>query len=68
MFVKELHQAGHTKRFVISASAEKGWEVREEQDSQVLKRVWYTDWHRVERAMQTFSHQITELAHLGWTG
>jgi len=43
--------ARHTKRFLSNAGAEKGWEVRED-----LKRVWYTDWHRVERAMHAFNH------------
>ena len=32
----------------------------------VLKQVWYTDWHRVERAMHTFNHQIDELSDRGW--
>ncbi|HTI39294.1 MAG TPA: hypothetical protein VL484_17145, partial [Vicinamibacterales bacterium] len=67
MFARELHQAGHTKRFSISANTEHGWEVREEQDSEVLKRVWYSDWHRVERAMQAFVQQIDELEDRGWS-
>ena len=50
MFAKELRQAGHTKRFTISQAGSEGWEVRVEQDSQVVRRVHYTDWHRVERA------------------
>ena len=67
MFARELHQAGHTKRFLIRASAERGWEVSEEQDSTVLKRVWYSDWHRVERAMQAFAQRIDELEGRGWS-
>jgi hypothetical protein len=66
MFARELHQAGHTKRFVIKG-ADKGWEVREEQDSEILKRVCYTDWHRVERAMQSIAQQIDELEGEGWS-
>jgi hypothetical protein len=32
MFVKELTQAGHTRRFSISERSEMGWEVRDVQD------------------------------------
>ena len=32
-----------------------GWEVREEHDSKVVRQVSYTDWHRVERAVQAIS-------------
>jgi len=47
MFNKELRFAGHVKRFLISGSGRDGWEVREEQDERVVKRIRYTDWHRV---------------------
>ncbi|MGH9410618.1 MAG: hypothetical protein ACRD1V_14320 [Vicinamibacterales bacterium] len=66
MFVKELFQAGHTRRFSISPLRETGWEVRDEHDNRVLKRVCYTDWHRVERALEMFSLQIDELERHGW--
>ena len=39
MFAKELRQAGHTKRFSISEAGNAGWEVRVEQDSEVVRRV-----------------------------
>jgi len=29
-----------------------GWEVREERDREVVRTTLYTDWHRVERAVQ----------------
>jgi hypothetical protein len=66
MFVKELHQAGHTRKFSISERQEAGWEVRDVQDDRVLKQVCYTDWHRVERALHMFNIQIDELESLGW--
>jgi hypothetical protein len=66
MFAKELTQAGHTKRFTISDAGSDGWEVRVEQDSQVIRRVCYTDWHRVERAVQMLSLQVSELEENGW--
>ena len=66
MFAKELRQAGHTKRFTISEAGNEGWEVRVEQDSQVVRRVCYTDWHRVERAVLMLSLQVSELENNGW--
>lgn len=67
MFARELHNAGHVKRFFIDAKDDRGWEVREEQDSQVLRRVCYTDWHRVERALQVFRMEIGRLEDHGWS-
>ena len=32
----------------------RGWDVKEEQGSQVLWQANYTDWHRVERAVAMF--------------
>jgi len=66
MFAKELRQAGHTKRFSISEAGSAGWEVRVEQDSEVVRRVYYTDWHRVERAVLMMSMQVSELQDNGW--
>ena len=66
MFAKELSHDGHTKRFSVSHAGNGGWEVREEQDSRVVRRVCYTDWHRVERALSLFSLQVSELAREGW--
>jgi hypothetical protein len=34
-----------------------GWEVREEYQEQVVRSVTYSDWHRVERAMELFRRQ-----------
>jgi len=65
MFAKELHHAGHVKRFSIRENQD-GWDVREEQDNRVLREVRYTDWHRVERAMNVFALQIGQLEDRGW--
>ena len=43
-----------------------GWEVREEQDSQIVWSIRYTDWHRVERARMTFAREAATLASAGW--
>lgn len=66
MFAKELTQAGHTKRFTISSAGAEGWEVREEQDSHIVKQVFYQDWHRVERAEQMMTMRVSELEENGW--
>jgi hypothetical protein len=67
MFAKELQRAGHTRKFSIRDAGTSGWEVRDEQDSRVLKHVLYTDWHRVERAQNMFNLQIDELESSGWS-
>lgn len=67
MFAKELRHAGHIRKFSIRDTGPSGWEVRDEQDDRVLKHVRYTDWHRVERALNMFHLQIDELEHNGWS-
>ena len=66
MFSKELRFAGHVKRFLINRLGREGWEVLEEQDRQVVKKVHYTDWHRVERAINLFNMEIGQLEDEGW--
>jgi hypothetical protein len=66
MFTKELRQAGHVRRFTISEAPEEGWEVREEQDSQLVRKTHYRDWHRVERARMRIDEQVSELEDRGW--
>ena len=66
MFAKELMQAGHRRRFTITEAGSLGWEVIEEQDSRLVRRVHYTDWHRVERALKVMSLQIAALEGAGW--
>ncbi|HKW01143.1 MAG TPA: hypothetical protein VJN96_15065 [Vicinamibacterales bacterium] len=53
MLTREFVHAGHTKRVTITRS-EGGWAVREERDDRVVRDIQYTDWHRVERAIQMF--------------
>ena len=66
MFAKELVQAGHTRRFVVAEAGGAGWEIREEQDSRIVRRVHYTDWHRVERALTAIRTRVSELEEAGW--
>ncbi len=65
MFTRSLRNADRTRRYSISATPA-GWEVREEQDSQVVRRVEYQDWHRVERARRSFGLEVRELEAAGW--
>jgi hypothetical protein len=66
MFSKELHQAGHVRRFSITENPGQGWEVREEEDSQIVRSVLHRDWHRVERAKARMELQVVDLEQRGW--
>ena len=66
MYRRMFQKAGQTKRFTITDAGSLGWEVREEQDSQVVWSTRYTDWHRVERARMTFARTAAVLASSGW--
>jgi hypothetical protein len=66
MFTRELRQAGHVRRFTITEAIGEGWEVREEADSQLVRRAHYRDWHRVERARMRIEEQVSELEDRGW--
>jgi hypothetical protein len=65
-FNKRLRNAQHTLRYSIAAT-DVGWEVREEHDSRVTRRVEYQDWHRVERARQSMTLKLADLRDKGWT-
>jgi hypothetical protein len=56
MFTSERTEAGHTERITITRT-DVGWDVQEERDRLVVHAVTYTDWHRVERALQVFEVQ-----------
>jgi hypothetical protein len=66
MYKRTFRKAEQTWRFVITNSNGFGWEVREEQDSHVISRVRYTDWHRVERARMAFAAHALALQSSGW--
>jgi hypothetical protein len=66
MFTKELTQAGHIMRFVLAAGGRDGWEIRVEEDSAIVSRAHYTDWHRVERALFAIGQRVSELEAVGW--
>jgi hypothetical protein len=66
MYIRLLQKAAHTRRFTISSEGVSGWEVRDEQDSRVIRRVRYSDWHRVERARMAFALEAAVLEQSGW--
>ncbi len=66
MYTRLLRKSAHTKKFTISHEQE-GWQICEEEDSQLVLSVRYKDWHRVERAMQTFANKAKSLQQRGWT-
>ena len=66
MYKRSLRNDGHTRRFQIIAAGRSGWEVREEQDSHVVRAKIYDDWHRVERARTFFQAEVITLEKAGW--
>jgi hypothetical protein len=67
MYAVTLRKDAETRRFTITATETSGWEVREEQNSELVSRHVYTDWHRVERAQMGFSQAVSSLVGDGWT-
>jgi hypothetical protein len=65
MFTKHLRNAEHTRLYTIE-STDTGWEVRKEQDSQVVNRMEYHDWHRVEHARRSIAIEVDALQDAGW--
>jgi hypothetical protein len=66
MYARILRKATHIRRFTISSTSSSGWEVRDEQDSRLLRTRVYDDWHRVERAKLTFAMEAAGLRDAGW--
>ncbi|MBA3270711.1 MAG: hypothetical protein H0T71_09365 [Acidobacteria bacterium] len=65
-FSKSIRKADRIRRYIIQTT-DAGWEVREEQDREVVRQAWYQDWHRVERARRAFVISMTSLRNEGWT-
>ena len=66
MYARVFRKANQIRRFTITSAENEGWEVREEQNSQVIRSVRITDWHRVERARMHFAREAQTLEHAGW--
>jgi hypothetical protein len=65
-FDKSLRLQENTRRYSIAAT-ESGWEVREERDSEVVRKVQLKDWHRVERARRSIAIELDDLQRQGWS-
>jgi len=65
-FTKTLQKDAHTRRYEILFDIA-GWRVVEHADSQVVRAVVLTDWHRVERARRAFDVEMSSLRNEGWT-
>lgn len=66
MYARHFRRAAQTKHFTITDTGSSGWEVREEQNSLVVRIVRYDDWHRVERALLHFKQEAVTLREDGW--
>jgi hypothetical protein len=66
MYARNFRRAAQTRRFSITDTGSSGWEVREEQNSLVVRIVRYDDWHRVERALLHFTREAVALRDSGW--
>jgi hypothetical protein len=66
MYSTTLRKAEQIRRFTITETPTVGWEVREEANSQLVRRDVYTDWHRVERAQMRVKEAIDSLVDDGW--
>jgi hypothetical protein len=51
MTVDDTRPSGPNLRVTVTRAEQQGWEVMEERDNRVVRRVNYTDWHRVERRL-----------------
>ena len=65
IFSRRLRSDDHVREFHVG-QADHGWEVREEEDHQVVRRTLMDDWHRVENAMMKFALEATRLERAGW--
>lgn len=66
MFAKTLTHGSHTRQFTIEEAGDDGWEVRQIDDSRLVTRKRYSDWHRVERALARFALEVEGLERQGW--
>ena len=60
-----MNHGEHVHRFVVTRDLE-GWDVLEEEDTVVLKRVHRGRWQRVEADVQLFEMKVESLKDEGW--
>lgn len=66
LFAKTLVRARQVRTFEIEPVPSAGWEVSERTDQDLIQKRRYSDWHRVERTMDRFTREISELRRQGW--
>lgn len=66
MFSISLRNARETRRYSISFLGNSGWEVKLEDAGEIIRHVYYHDWHRVERALALFQLEVSNLIAHGW--
>jgi hypothetical protein len=59
MLTREIVSDGHVTRFTVTRGPQ-GWDVREERDTTIVKRLHLEDWHRVERAIHAFEQSQSD--------
>lgn len=65
IFDRKFKRGAETRRFLIRPEGW-GWVVQEEVDSQVIREARFTDWHRVERARNNVTKEVSLLQRDGW--
>lgn len=65
-FDKRLRRHQETRRYSILPT-DSGWEVLEERDSEVVRKINLQDWHRVERARRSIAIELDKLQRKGWS-
>ena len=68
MFSKTLTHAGHIRSFEVLAREANGWELSVKEDTRLVRRTQYSDWHRVERAISAIRREVAALEDQGWRG
>ena len=66
MFSREFTLADQSRRFTVAPSDAGGWELRVTQGRAVVRRTYFSDWHRVERAMDSIEREMSDLVSKGW--
>ena len=66
VFSSGLTDGSHTLRFDVDRTPNEGWRIREQRDAEVVRQVFYGDWHRVELAIRSFSAEAWQLKQRGW--
>ena len=61
-----LRRADHVRHYSIQLVRHAGWEVKLEEDRMLKHHMRYDDWHRVERAVESFRREVEHLTAQGW--